>query len=54
MEMANQLCSLLSGWIGSKLRIAREIIARILCHDCYVKPFVRVAWVFLKKAGIKN
>nr|DAD55525.1 MAG TPA: DNA adenine methylase [Bacteriophage sp.] len=47
--MANQLRSPLSGWIGGKSRIAREIIARIPCHDCYVEPFAGAAWVFLKK-----
>ena len=36
-------------WIGSKRRLAKEIIARLPAHECYCEPFAGSAAVFFRK-----
>ena len=36
-------------WMGGKRRIAREIIARLPAHQCYVEPFAGGAAVLFLK-----
>lgn len=39
----------LAGWLGGKSLLAKEIIARIPEHVCYVEPFCGAAWILFKK-----
>ena len=36
-------------WVGSKRRLAKEIIARLPAHECYCEPFAGSAAVFFRK-----
>ena len=36
-------------WVGSKRRLAKEIIARLPAHKCYCEPFAGSAAVFFRK-----
>lgn len=39
----------LSGWIGGKHHLAKDIIKRIPEHACYCEPFAGAAWVLFSK-----
>ena len=43
----------LSGWLGGKSRLSKQIIDRIPKHKCYVEPFAGGAWVFFRKVESK-
>lgn len=39
----------LSGWIGGKYLLSKQIVERIPKHHCYVEPFSGAAWTFFRK-----
>ena len=43
----------LSGWMGGKFLLSKQIIPMIPAHDCYCEPFAGAAWVFFKKERSK-
>jgi len=43
----------LSGWIGGKYQLSKQIIAKIPEHTCYVEGFAGGAWVLFKKPESK-
>lgn len=45
--------ALMAGWVGGKSRLAKEIVARIPQHACYVEPFAGGAWVLFRKEPSK-
>jgi DNA adenine methylase len=36
-------------WIGGKSLLAKDVVARIPAHQCYVEPFTGAGWVFFRK-----
>lgn len=49
---SNHACNIrppLSGWLGGKRLLAKQIINRIPEHICYAEPFAGAAWVLFKK-----
>ncbi|MBF0482017.1 MAG: DNA adenine methylase [Desulfovibrionaceae bacterium] len=36
-------------WIGGKSLLAKDVVARIPEHQCYVEPFAGAGWVFFRK-----
>lgn len=43
----------LSGWIGGKYQLSKQIVSMIPVHDCYCEPFSGAAWVFFRKEKSK-
>jgi len=43
----------LSGWMGGKFLLSKQIVPMIPAHDCYCEPFAGAAWVFFKKERSK-
>ena len=43
----------LAGWLGGKSRLAKQIIAQIPEHTCYVELFCGAAWVLFRKPESK-
>jgi DNA adenine methylase len=39
----------LSGWMGGKYQLSRQIVSMIPAHQCYAEPFAGAAWVFFRK-----
>jgi DNA adenine methylase len=39
----------LSGWIGGKHHLVKDIVKRIPEHECYCEPFAGAAWVLFNK-----
>ncbi len=40
----------LSGWMGGKYQLSRQIVSMIPAHQCYAEPFAGAAWVFFRKS----
>lgn len=39
----------LSGWMGGKYQLSKQIVSMIPAHTCYCEPFAGAAWVFFRK-----
>ncbi len=43
----------LSGWVGGKFQLSKQIVSMIPEHECYCEPFSGAAWVFFRKPRSK-
>ncbi|NOR68989.1 MAG: Dam family site-specific DNA-(adenine-N6)-methyltransferase [Methylomarinum sp.] len=43
----------LSGWMGGKYQLSKQIVSMIPKHHCYCEPFAGAAWVFFRKEQSK-
>jgi DNA adenine methylase len=39
----------LSGWMGGKFQLSKQVVSMIPQHQCYCEPFAGAAWVFFRK-----
>lgn len=39
----------LSGWMGGKYQLSKQVVSMIPQHRCYCEPFAGAAWVFFRK-----